>query len=156
MTIVRGIYCDRCRVRYVYHACKYGMPCEHHVAEIARDGISIIAPATLIGCFSWRYAEGFRVFELQELYYVYDKKKNRFLKKWDEKRHFEARYVTEDELVDQFLKFLKEKLPVIEWPPFVEAFRSLLAGGRSLTYPPRWRMKQLARKYAVKVDKKNA
>ena len=156
MTIVRGIWCDKCRVRYAYHACKEGMPCEHHFGEIAKNGIGLIAPATLIFCESWRYAGGYRKFELQELYYVYNKKYDKYVKKWSTQKHFKASYVTEEELIDQFLIFLKKKLFVSEWTPFVEAFRSLYFGGKSLTYPPAWRLRQLARKYAGKVNKKNA
>ena len=155
MTIIRGIWCSKCRVRYAYHACKNGMPCEHHCAEIAKDGISIIAPATLIFCESWRYIEGYRSFELQELYFIYDNKTGKYIKKWSDEKHFKASYVTEDELKDQFLKFLKEKIFVSEWTPFVEAFSSLYSGGRSLTFPPSWRLHQLARKYSNKVNRKN-
>ena len=155
MTIVRGIWCDKCRVRYAYHVCKEGMPCEHHYAEIAKDGLGIIAPATLIFCESWRYIEGYRRFELQELYYIYDKETGKYIKRWSDQKHFKATYVTEEELKERFLNFLKEKLFVSEWIPFVEAFRSLYSGGKSLTYPPSWRLRQLARKYAGKVNKKN-
>ena len=153
---MRGIWCDKCRVRYAYHACKEGMPCEHHYAEVAKNGFGIIAPATLIFCESWRYIEGYRRFELQELYYVYDKETGKYIKRWSDQKHFKATYVTEEELKERFLNFLKEKLFVSEWIPFVEAFRSLYNGGKSLTYPPSWRLRQLTRKYARKVNKKNA
>jgi len=146
LTIVRGIYCDRCRVRYAYHVCKEGMPCEHHFAEVARDWLGIIAPANLIYCESWRYIGGFKRFELQQLYYIYDKETGEWHKRWVEQKHFKASYVTEEELIDLFLKFMKEKLSVSEWAPFVEAFISLYIGGKSSSYPPAWRMRQLARK----------
>ena len=132
------------------------MPCEHHFAEIAKDGLGVIAPATLIYCESWRYLEGFKRFELQQIYYVYDKETKKSHIRWMEQKHFKATYVTEEELKEQFLNFLKEKLFISEWVPFVEAFRSLYSGGKSLTYPPSWRLRQLARKYAMKVNKKNA
>ena len=150
MTIVRGVYCDRCRVRYAYYLCREGMPCEHHKAEIAKDGLGIIAPATLIYCESWRDLEGFKRFELQQIYYKYDEKTDKWRMQWMEQKYFAVKYVTDEELIDLFLKFLKEKLTVPEWIPFVEAFRSLYMGGKSLTYPPNWRIRQLARKYSHK------
>ena len=155
MTIVRGVWCSKCRIRYAYHACKNGMPCEHHMAEIARDGIGIIAPATLIFCESWRGMDGYRRFELQELYYIYDKETGKFIKKWNGHKHFEATNIGEEELKEKFLNFLKEKLPVHEWMPFVGAFVSLYSGGKSLTCPPTWRLRQLARKYARQMERKD-
>lgn len=156
MTVVRGIWCSKCRVRYAYHACKNGMPCEHHTAEIARDGIGIIAPATLIFCESWRGMDGYRRFELQELCYVYDKETGRFVKKWNGHKRFKATNIGDEELKAKFLDFLKEKLPVIEWTPFVEAFVSLYHGGKSRTCPPTWRLRQLARIYARRMKRNNA
>jgi hypothetical protein len=98
----------------------------------------------LIYCFAWRCRGGFLEFELQTLHYILtpDGKPE---KRFAEDKHFKTSYVTEEELVDQFLAFLKEKLYVSEWVPFVEAFRSLYFGGASLTFPPRWRLRQLAR-----------
>ena len=156
MTIVRGVWCSKCRVRYAYHACKDGMPCEHHKAEIARDGLGIIAPATLIYCESWRYLEGFKRFELQQIYYTYDEEADKWRMRWMEQKFFAVKYVTDEELIDLFLKFLKEKLTVPEWMPFVGAFISLYSGGKSLTCPPSWRLRQLARKYAKQMERKNA
>jgi len=150
LTIVRGVYCDRCRVRYAYHVCRDGMPCEHHFAEVSRDGLGIIAPATLIYCESWRYTGGFKRFELQQVYYIYDKETGKCHKRWSEQKHFKASYVTDEELIDLFLKFLKERLFVSEWVPFVEAFGSLYFGGKSRTYPPSWRIRQLAKMHSQK------
>jgi len=36
MTQIIGIYCGRCHRRYVYNACKNGLPCEHHFGEIVK------------------------------------------------------------------------------------------------------------------------
>ena len=146
MTIVRGVWCSKCRVRYAYHVCRDGMPCLHHEAEIAKDGINIIAPATLIYCESWRYLEGYKNFELQEIYFIYDKNKGKFKIKFDDKKHFKATYITEEDLKDKFLEFIKNKIDVYDWNHFIEAFTSLYYGGKSLTYPPIWRMKQIAKK----------
>jgi len=118
------------------------MPCKHEFAEIVRNGIQ--APATLIYCESWRYSEGFKKFELQALGFIQEEKKTK--KKWIESKHFIAKYVSEDELIEQFLRFLKEKLFISEWLPFVEAFVRLFFGGKSCSIPPIWRIRQLMKK----------
>ena len=145
MTIVRGIWCDKCKVRYVYHVCKNGMPCKHHQIEVTENGRVIGKLATLIYCESWRYLEGFQSFILQQIYFKYDKEKEKWIEHRMPNKLFKASYITEEELKDKFLNFLKE-IPVMEWTPFVEAFISLYYGGKSRTYPPMWRIKQIAKK----------
>jgi len=121
------------------------MPCEHHIGEIARNG-GLIGPARTIYCESWRYSGGYKLFELQEFYYIFDKTTNKYKKKWSKEKHFRVRYMNEDQVANKFLEFMKEKLFIDEWPDWVQAFRSLYFGGRGFTYPPLWRMNQLAKK----------
>ena len=143
MTEIRGVWCSICRRRYAYHLCREGMPCEHDMAEALPSGL-IRAEATLIECYAWRYSGGFKQFNLQKI---------RFVRTVDEPQpkkvyyniRFSAEYVSEDELINKFLEFLKT-LPPLYWPTWVEAFVSTLYGGPSATSIPRWREKQLLRR----------
>ena len=151
MTIIRGVYCCRCRVRYAYHVCRDGLPCDHHKARVVYGGF--IGPARVIYLESWRYLEGFQRFEMQEFYYRYNKESGGFEKLWNEKLHFKLSYVSADDVIDAFLKFMREKLDVSDWVDWVGAFSSLFMGGRSLTYPPAWRLKQMVKESSM-VDEK--
>jgi len=140
MVQVSGVFCGYCHRRYVAHLCRYGMPCEHEYAEPVRNGIK--SPATLIQCFSWSYSEGFQAFELQRIHFsLVD---DRMTKEYG--TEFKAKHVNGDELTERFLNFLKKEIQLHEWPVWVEAFVSLMLGGRSVAMIPAWRLKQLQTK----------
>ena len=144
MTQVRGIWCSLCRVRYAFHACKDGMPCQHEYARPVRNGI--LAPADLIYCFAWRYSSGFQKFEMEPIYFLM--KEGKMTMEWVTNRKaptFEASYVEEEELLDRFLAFLRKEVQLLQWSVWTEAFTRLVFGGQSATFPPRWRERQLLR-----------
>jgi len=140
VTQVRGVYCSYCRRRYVESLCREKMPCEHHLGDLVRDGIR--PAATLISCYSWRYSGGFRNFSMQKVVYV--RRNGVRVREWVGPE-FSVSYMTEKEVERAFLRFL-ERVGTWEWVAWVEAFTSLIRGGKSSKSVPKWRQRQLRRR----------
>ena len=136
MTQIKGIYCNLCHRRYVYHACQNGMPCKHEENPIAN----------FFFCYAWIYKRGYKIFEITR---IRIKKADGVI--LEPLEGFVARYVTIEELTEQFLQFLRTKA-VYTWLDWVEAFVSLRTGGRGQDLPPKWRLNQLIRRGVRRVS----
>lgn len=129
MTQHSGFYCLLCRTRYVYHACKDGLPCEHD----KRDAFYT---------FRWDCTGGYQKFMVaNERFGVL----------------FNVHSVTQeqlDEAIAEYSKWLeycvKHDLTATLDDP-VKLFKAACesAGGQGATSPPVWRQQQLYLKKAL-------
>lgn len=142
MTQIHGVYCDKCRRRYVYHVCKNGLPCRHECAQVTRSG-DILAPATIIECYAWIRPESYREFYLAEIRAVY--RDGKTIIETVEDQVFCVKNIDPEDVKKKFLEFLLEKVDVHKWPAWVGAFKSLWYGGPGAVLPPMWRLRELSR-----------
>lgn len=142
-TQIFGIFCSKCRLRYVLNACKKAMPCDHQYAKAHPDGVE--GPADFIYLHSWRYSGGFQRFEMVPIYFIWEN--DHFNVEYSSRGtpSFSENYIAEEEIEKKFLQFLGERIQLSSWPTWTEAFVSLVFGGTSLQLPPQWRVRQMIR-----------
>lgn len=90
------------------------MPCRHEYAEPARDGVGVIAPATLIECYTKRSSEGFYDFTMQLIAFVPNGGR---MEKKRLSMCFDAESYYKEAVEAEFLRFLgRHSTYLNEWP----------------------------------------
>lgn len=122
MTQYTGFYCPSCRIRYVAHVCKEGLPCGHSKDEA-------------LYCWRWDYTGGYKE--------ILIKNKKRGI-------HFFERNVSRMEAVEDFEKYVElfQEFEDHGQYPRASVIRDLRGafanlGGRGARFPPKWREKEL-------------